>query len=44
MGVTPRDIATRAVGLGEAERSRYLDEACGGDAVLRQTVERLRTR
>jgi tetratricopeptide (TPR) repeat protein/predicted Ser/Thr protein kinase len=41
MDVTPRDIATRAVGLGGAERSRYLDEACGHDAALRQTVERL---
>ena len=36
-----RELFEAAVGLGPAERSSYLERACGGDAELRREVEAL---
>jgi hypothetical protein len=33
-------IVQRALALGEPERGKYLDDACGGDDELRRAVER----
>jgi hypothetical protein len=36
-----RDIFLDALDRAPADRAAYLDEACGGDAALRQRVEAL---
>src|SRR4029434_5111380 len=35
------DLLKRALEIPEAERAEFLDHACGGDAALRDHVERL---
>ena len=41
MDRSPKEIATRAGGMAEPERTRFLDGACVGDPALRSAVERL---